>query len=298
MTRGATVRTTVSTSGSSGTESSSPPAYYNQATTHTWKLTLEYDGTRYSGWQEQKNARTLQGELRAAVEAVWGAPVDLQGSGRTDAGVHALEQVVHLRANLRPRLDEKALRRELNTRLPSDMAVLGVEAAAPDFHARHDALTRTYLYRISTRKSAFSKRHVWWVKRPLDTAAMVQAAVLLAGRHDFLNFRAEDAARPGESTIVVVERAEVTLAGDEIHFRIQASHFLWRMVRRVAGALVKIGLGELSLGDFRRLIEEPGRFSLPVAEWTAPSAGLFLERVAYPPPHRSPSRLKSKKTNV
>ncbi|MBI4877039.1 MAG: tRNA pseudouridine(38-40) synthase TruA [Acidobacteria bacterium] len=252
----------------------------------TWKLILEYDGTRYSGWQEQKNARTLQGELRAAAEALLGAAVEMQGSGRTDAGVHALAQVVHMRVSGKPRLDELALRRELNKALPSDMAVLAIEPAAPAFHARHNALTRIYLYRISTRKTAFSKRHVWWVKRPLETAAMARAARILPGRHDFRAFRAEDAARPGESTIVVVDRAEVEPAGDEIRFRIEASHFLWRMVRRVVGALVKVGLGELPEDDFRRLIEDPAAISLPVAEWTAPACGLFLEQVRYPDPAR------------
>jgi tRNA pseudouridine38-40 synthase len=188
-------------------------------------------------------------------------------------------------------VDERTLLRELNERLPTDIAVLSIEPAAPDFHARHDASARVYLYRISTRKRAFAKRHVWWVKPALDVAAMAQAVRLLAGRHDFRNFRAQDPARPDESTIVVVEKAEIERLGGEIRFRIQASHFLWKMVRRVAGALVKVGLGELPAADFARLIDEPAKFSLPVAEWTAPASGLFLEDVRYP--ERGPAPRKT-----
>lgn len=248
----------------------------------TWKLIVEYDGSRYCGWQEQKNARTVAGELRAAMEELVGGEVEMQGSGRTDAGVHARRQVAHVRTRVRPRLDERALLRALNERLPADIVVLSIDSAPPGFHARHDALTRVYVYRISTRKNAFAKRHVWWVKQKLDAAAMAQAARLVVGRHDFRNFRAADPARPDESTIVVVEKAEIEQAGDEIQFRIEASHFLWKMVRRVAGALVKTGLGEISIDDFRRLIDEPAKFRLPVAEWTAPASGLCLENVRYP----------------
>ncbi len=256
----------------------------------TWKLTLEYDGSRYSGWQEQHNARTVEGELRAAVEGVLGASVQMQGSGRTDAGVHALAQVAHLRVAGRVRVDMRRLLREANERLPADIVILSIEPAPDDFHARHDAMLRTYVYRISTRKNAFAKRHVWWVKQPLDVAAMAQAARTVIGRHDFRNFRAEDPARPDESTIVVVENAVIEAEGDEIRFRIEASHFLWKMVRRVVGALVKVGLGELPPGDFRRLVEEPAKFTRPVAEWTAPASGLCLASVRYGEPAKRPRR--------
>ena len=262
----------------------------------TWKLTVEYDGSRYSGWQEQKNARTVEGELRSAIQLLLGVVVQMQGSGRTDAGVHALCQVAHVRVPGRPRVDERALLRELNERLPTDIVVLSIEPAAPEFHARHNASARVYLYRISTRKNAFAKRHVWWVKQALDVAAMAQAARLVAGRHDFRNFHAPDPARPDESTIVVVEKAEIECLGGEIRFRIQASHFIWKMVRRVVGALVKVGLGELPPADFARLIDEPAKFTLPVAEWTAPASGLFLEEVRYP--ERGPAPRKAPRGHV
>ncbi len=248
----------------------------------TWKLTLEYDGTRYSGWQEQANApRTIQGELRKAARALFGCEVEIQGAGRTDAGVHAAAQVAHLRGPGLRNTTPGVIARELNERLPFDIVVMNVERVPSRFHARHDAVARTYVYQISTRKTAFSKKYVWWIKEPLDVEAMKRAAALLAGRHDFVAFRARDAARPDESTIVVVERAELERDDDMILFRIEASHFLWRMVRRLTGALVKVGRGEISLEDFRSLLEGRTEARLDVAAWTAPASGLFLESVSY-----------------
>ena len=252
----------------------------------TWKITLEYDGTKYSGWQEQQNARTVQGQLRKAAEDFFGVPVDLQGAGRTDAGVHAMAQTAHLRIRPKPggslpRYGGVQIQRALNDRLPSDISVLEVEDAPNGFHARHDAIDRTYLYRISTRRTAFEKKFVWWVKEKLDVAAMSRAARMLAGRHDFAAFRAPDPSRPAESTIVVVDSAEIEAEGDLILFRITASHFLWRMVRRLAGVLVKIGLGELSVDELGRLLKGKQEAPLDVAAWTAPSSGLFLESVTY-----------------
>jgi tRNA pseudouridine38-40 synthase len=248
----------------------------------TFRLTLEYDGTKYSGWQEQTNARTVAGVLRAAFEEVLGERVELMGSGRTDAGVHALAQVAHLRLKHKPKLPLEPLLRAVNDRLPSDVVLLELAPAPPRFHARHDALTRTYLYQISIRRTAFGKRHVWWVKPPLNVDLMAEAAALLAGRHDFRNFAQADPSKPGESTIVVVQAASVVREDDLILFHITASHFLWRMVRRLVGALVKVGLGEITLDDFRSLLAGDPRPELPVAAWTAPASGLFLESVEYP----------------
>jgi tRNA pseudouridine38-40 synthase len=265
----------------------------------TWKITLEYDGTKYSGWQEQQNARTVQGQLRKAAEDFFGLPVDLQGAGRTDAGVHALAQVAHLRVRPEPggslpRYGTVQILRALNDRLPSDISVVEVEDAPNSFHARHDALDRTYLYRISTRRTAFEKKYVWWVKDQLDEASMSRAAKMLVGRHNFAAFRAPDPSRPAESTIVVVDSAEIESDGSLILFRITASHFLWRMVRRLAGVLVKIGAGELSPGDLPRLLEGKADPRFDIAAWTAPSSGLFLESVSYPA--RAPSTDKPHRT--
>jgi tRNA pseudouridine38-40 synthase len=243
----------------------------------TWKLTLEYDGTRYHGWQSQKNTdRTVQGVLLRAARELLGEDAGVGGAGRTDAGVHALAQVAHLKA--RKRATELEIEHGLNDRLPFDVNVTAVVPAAPAFHARHDALSRTYLYRISRRRTAFDKRLVWWVKDRLDAAAMQRAAGLFAGRHDFSSF-CENAAGQ-ESTIVVVEKSEALDRGNEIHFRIEASHFLWKMVRRLTGTLVEVGRGNLDAPAVEKLLRVK---SGQPAKWTAPPSGLFLENVRYRP---------------
>ena len=253
----------------------------------TWKLILEYNGTKYSGWQEQQNARTVQGQLRKAAEDLFGTTVEIQGAGRTDAGVHARAQVAHLRVSPKPGGKHRfppvdTILRALNERLPADVCIIDVAEAEGTFHARHDAIARTYLYQISTRRTAFFKRYVWWVKEPLDIAAMSQAVGMLPGRHNFTCFRAPDPSRPDESPIVVVEDASIEQEGDLILFRITASHYLWRMVRRVVGALVKVGKGEITIEDFERLLAGQVAPSMDVAAWTAPASGLFLESVIYP----------------
>jgi len=247
----------------------------------TWKLVLEYDGSRYSGWQEQTNARTVMGELRRAIEQSLGGSVELQGAGRTDAGVHALAQVAHMRAPVKRAKPPETLRREINEKLPSDIVVLEMDAAPPRFHARHDAVSRTYMYQISRRKTAFAKRYVWWVKEDLDIERMSEAAELLMGRHDFVCFRAQDPSKPGESTIVVVENAGIETHNHMVIFRIEASHFLWRMVRRLVGVLVRLGRGEITPSEFRQLLDGRPDPRLDVAAWTAPASGLFLEEVRY-----------------
>ena len=254
----------------------------------TWKLTIEYDGTKYSGWQEQRNARTVQGQLRKAAEEYFDGAVEIQGAGRTDAGVHARAQVAHLRVRRENQHDSRRwpapdeILDAINSRLPSDVCLLDVAEAAPGFHARHDAIARTYLYQISTRRTAFFKKFVWWIRQPLDVEAMSRAAEALVGRHNFAAFRADDPSRPDESPIVVVEEAAIETEGDLIVFRITASHFIWRMVRRVVGALVKLGSGEITTEDFSRLLEGKKDPKLDVAAWTAPASGLFLDRVIYP----------------
>ena len=240
-----------------------------------WKLTLEYDGTRYSGWQSQKNTdKTVQGVLLRAARDVLGEDASCGGAGRTDAGVHALEQVAHLKA--RKAIPEAEMAWQINERLPFDVHVLSVQKASPQFHARHDAKSRVYLYRISRRRTAFDKRFVWWVKDRLDLGAMSGAARLFEGRHDFASF-CENAAGQ-ESTLVVVEKCEAGEAGHEIHVRITASHFLWKMVRRLVGALVEVGRGNLDAAGVEKLLSE---VSPAPAKWTAPPSGLFLEKVRY-----------------
>jgi tRNA pseudouridine38-40 synthase len=251
----------------------------------TWKLAIEYEGTKFHGWQDQNNARTVQGELLKAARDYFGGDVEIQGAGRTDAGVHAIAQVAHLRlfktgAKV-DKLRAPELKRELNVRLPAEVVVLDVDEAPNEFHARHDAVARAYLYQISTRRTAFSKKHVWWIKERLNVKAMAAAAKLLEGRHDFTCFRAPDPSKPDASPIVVVRSAKIEAQGHLILFHIEASHFLWKMVRRIVGSLVKIGTGEMTEQQFRGLIAGKCDPKLDVASWTAPSSGLFLERITY-----------------
>lgn len=240
-----------------------------------FRLLLEYAGTRYSGWQIQRNARTIQGELeRAAAELAGGRPVESYGSGRTDAGVHALGQVAHL--DLDTPLSPDRLRLALDDRLPPDVHVLRLERVSHRFHARRDAVARSYLYQVSRRRTAFGKPFVWWVKDPLEAAAMAEAATRLEGFHDFRSFSDAD---PGAgSTRVEVRRVAVGEEGDLILVRVVGSHFLWKMVRRMVGVLVEVGRGGLQPEDVSRFLEEPS--GVP-ARLTAPPSGLFLERVLY-----------------
>jgi tRNA pseudouridine38-40 synthase len=242
----------------------------------TYRLTLEYDGTRFHGWQVQQNARSIAGELHRALAEAGIEARELGGSGRTDAGVHALAQTAHLR--LGRRVEPERLRRELNDRLPPDIHVLAAAAAPARFHARHDAVSRSYLYQLALRRTAFHKRFVWWVRRPLDLEAMRAAAALFVGRHDFRLF----CERPGEqgSTLVEVESLAVVRTGGLVLVRVVASHFLWKMVRRLVGALVRVGWGEADDDTIERLLAGDGTAGSP-AEWTAPPSGLFLERVLY-----------------
>jgi tRNA pseudouridine38-40 synthase len=246
-----------------------------------WKLTIEYDGARYYGWQEQRGARTVAGEVRRAAEAFLNQPTELFGAGRTDAGVHALAQVARLRTARR--VKPIALQHGLNDQLPPDINILRVEEASAQFDPRRDAKARYYLFQISTRRTAFAKKAVWWIKDRLDMEAMQQACARLVGRHDFARFcdkRAGD-----QSTLVVVERAELGREGDLILFRIGASHFLWKMVRRITGALVEVGRGNLPIDEFQGLFDNSGRkraaAPFDTAAHTAPPSGLFLERVIY-----------------
>jgi tRNA pseudouridine38-40 synthase len=236
-----------------------------------FRLLIEYAGTRYSGWQIQKNARTVQGEIDRAIRAACKPrEFELYGSGRTDAGVHALAQVAHL--ELYTRLPPEQLRRMLNDELPADINIIAIERVPHRFHARHDAVARSYLYQISRRRSAFGKPFVWWIKEPLDVRAMREAATHFVGMKDFQGFTDDD---PGEkSTLVLVERLEVAEAGALILIRIRGSHFLWKMVRRIVGVLAAVGRGALKPAEVTSS-------KLDAAALTAPAAGLFLERVYY-----------------
>jgi tRNA pseudouridine38-40 synthase len=240
-----------------------------------FKIVLEYAGTRYSGWQKQKNARTVQGEFERAVATVTGQrQFECQGSGRTDAGVHALMQVAHL--DVQTNLPPETLRHRLNDELPPDVNILALAKAHHRFHARHSAVARSYLYQIARRRTAFAKPFVWWVKEPLNVDAMRDAASRFSGMHDFRSFSDDD---PEEkSTDVLIEAVEIAEEGDLLLIRVAGSHFLWKMVRRMVGVLVEIGKGDLKVLDLDAFLSSP---SGTPARVTAPASGLFLEHVAY-----------------
>jgi len=240
-----------------------------------FKLYIEYEGTRYRGWQAQQNARTVQGELMYASAEIFGTrEFELYGSGRTDAGVHALLQVAHL--DVKTMLAPEIIRMKLNDTLPPDINIIEVEKAPAAFHARHDAVSRSYLYQISRRRTAFGKRFVWWIRDRLDFAKMQEAAALFTGMQDFQSFTDDD---PEEkSTKVLIESITLKECGDLILIRISGSHFIWKLVRRIVGVLAEAGRGKLQMDEITRYLatksDEP-------AKLTAPPSGLFLERVYY-----------------
>jgi tRNA pseudouridine38-40 synthase len=240
----------------------------------TYKLTIEYEGTRYSGWQAQGNTpKTIQGHLLRAAMQVLG-DCEIGGAGRTDSGVHAAAQVAHLRAH--KTVEPLLLSRKINDLLPHDISIVAASRANDRFHARHDAVSRVYLYQIATRRTAFAKPFVWWIKDRLEVKTMSRAAALLEGRHDFSAF-SDKRLKEEESRIVVVERCQAVASGDLILFRIEASHFLWKMVRKLTAFLVEIGRGNATPEEMAARLHA----NAANVEPTAPPSGLFLEAVIY-----------------
>ena len=245
-----------------------------------FKLTIEYAGTRYSGWQIQQNARTIAGEIERAVRTVTGRKdFELYGAGRTDAGVHAAGQVAHL--DVATTLPADRLLARLNDELPADINVLQAVVVPHRFHARHDAVARRYVYQVARRRTALHKPHVWWIKEPLDVQRMRDAARVLIGLKDFKSFAESEGSkgsRGSTSTRVLLERVDVVEDGDLVLIVVEGSHFLWKMVRRIVGVLVEVGRGALEVDAAERYLREDS--DVP-ARLTAPPSGLFLERVYY-----------------
>ena len=213
--------------------------------------------------------------MHQALEAATrGRQFETYGSGRTDVGVHALGQVVHV--DLPNALPPDTLIARINDELPHDINVLSAERVPPRFHARHSAVARRYRYQLSRRRSAFEKPYVWWVREPLDLTRMRTAAAHLVGFADFRSFTDDD---PEEkSTQVLLKELTLTEQDHLIVVHITGSHFLWKMVRRIVGVLVEVGRGGLKPDDVARLLRDE---SALVAKLTAPAAGLFLEEVTY-----------------
>jgi tRNA pseudouridine38-40 synthase len=242
-----------------------------------YKLLIEYDGTPFVGWQLQHNGISVQGVLMAAVAKFCGESVHVQGAGRTDAGVHALGQVAHI--DLAKPWDPDTIRDAINAHLrPHPVAVLAAERVADDFDARFSARQRHYLYRIVNRRPDLTLEagRAWRAPRPLDVAAMHEAAQRLVGRHDFTTFRAAEC--QAKSPVKTLDRLDAERDGDEVRVHASARSFLHHQVRSMVGSLAQVGEGRWSVDDLARALAARDRDACgPVA----PPDGLYLVRVDY-----------------
>ena len=243
-----------------------------------FKLTLEYDGAPFVGWQRQDNGPSVQAALEDALRALTGNAVEVVGAGRTDAGVHALGQVAHIDLD-DDRFDGRKLREALNYHLkPAPIAVLAAAPAAADFHARFSATARAYLYVIVNRRAplAIDRGRAWQVRQPLDVAAMAAAAEPLLGHHDFTSFRAAQC--QAKSPCKTLDRLTVTREGDEIHIEAGARSFLHHQVRNIVGTLKWAGEGKWTAREVAAALAARDRAA---AGPTAPADGLYLVSVDY-----------------
>lgn len=251
------------------------------------KLTLEYDGARFVGWQVQAEGRSVQGVLEAALEKLCGGPVRTTAAGRTDSGVHARGQVVSLDA---PRaLPARAWTAGLNALLPEDVACVKVEAAPAGFDARRWARGKRYIYSIlqTELRRPLERGRAWEIRRPLAVEPMRAAAAALLGHHDFAAFRAGDCS--ARSTVREVRRLDIAADGQRIAIAVEATAFLKHMVRNIVGTLVEVGHGKRAPGGMAALLDSRDR---ALAGPTAPPHGLCLDEVFYLPgnvnPHQEP----------
>ncbi len=243
-----------------------------------YKLVLAYDGTRYNGWQRQGNTeKTIQGRLEQVLERMAGEPVELQGSGRTDAGVHAEGQTAsfHLKGDWRP----EQIMEYLNRYLPEDIAVRSCSTAAPRFHSRLSAVSKTYRYQIETapRRDVFQRNYYYGLGLPLDVERMEQAAALLTGTHDFRSFCGNRSMK--KSTVRTIEELRLVCPDEtKRHLLVTGNGFLQQMVRILAGTLIEVGLGKRRPEEMTEILAARSRRA---AGFTAPAQGLFLVNVRY-----------------
>ncbi len=240
------------------------------------RLTIEYDGSDFAGWQRQPNGPTVQAAVEDALAQMTGVATVAHGAGRTDAGVHALGQVAHFDTD--GNIPIVGFRRGLNQLLPRSISVVGAVEAAPDFDARRSARGKLYRYSIwnADARSARAARFRWHVARPLDLQAMRAAARPLIGRHDFAAFRAANCER--KTTVRTLRRIDVTRAAERIDIEVEGDAFLKNMVRIIVGTLSEAGFGKLAPSDVARILASGDR---TLAGPTAPALGLTLVRVNY-----------------
>jgi len=242
-----------------------------------YKLTIEYDGTPFVGWQIQDNGPSVAGAITDAFAKFAGETPKVSGAGRTDAGVHALGQVAHV--DLAKDIDTDTIRDALNAHLrPNPIAILNVEAVAANFDARFSARARHYLYRIVNRRAdlALDRDRAWRTVKPLDATAMHEAAQRLVGHHDFTTFRSTEC--QAKSPVKTLDRLDVSRDGDEIRIETSARSFLHNQVRSMVGSLVQVGEGKWSADDLGKALDAKSRAACgPVA----PACGLYLVRVDY-----------------
>lgn len=242
-----------------------------------YKLLLQYDGTKLNGWQKQGNTdNTVQGKLEAILKRAYGSDIEVHGSGRTDAGVHALGQVANFHAP--PLYPAEKIRAVLNEYLSKDIRVLSVESADERFHARLSAKGKTYEYRIDNGKVAnvFSRRYTMREEEPLDLTAMRKAVEYFKGTHDFKSFCANK--RMKKSTVRTISAITIEAREGIVFIRYTGNGFLYNMVRILTGTLIEVGRGKRSLEDMQRILEAMDRGA---AGFTAPAQGLFLINVTY-----------------
>ncbi|HUV49910.1 MAG TPA: tRNA pseudouridine(38-40) synthase TruA [Anaerolineae bacterium] len=244
---------------------------------NNFKLTIEYDGTKYQGWQRQKNGRTIQGVIENAINIMTGRKVSLTGSGRTDAGVHALAQTANFLCDtdFGPEIFQKGL----NSLVPNDIVIKECCRVDDKFHARYDAKSKIYHYKILNQRlnSAISRRYVWHIRKTLNLEAMHPAISCLLGTHDFKAF--EGSGSPRSNTIrTIINATLVQYDQNNLCFQIEANGFLRYMVRNIVGTIVEVGLGKITQDDFKTILISRDRNR---AGATAPPHGLFLINVKY-----------------
>ena len=241
-----------------------------------FKIVIEYDGTLFHGWQRQPDKQTIQGELEHALQVMTTRHVDVHGSGRTDAGVHAFAQTASFSCDTK--ITETGFKKGLNCLIPESILIKSCEEISPDFHARFSAVKKTYEYKILNRplRPAIGKGYVWYISKILNIESMKLAASFLEGEHDFKSFEA--AGSPRAHTTRIVSGCNVKKEGDIVSIEITANGFLRYMVRNITGTLVQTGLDKLNPDKITEIIEQKKRSA---AGMTAPPNGLFLKEVIY-----------------